>query len=280
MISETTLDNNITYIYNNVIPDSCYINYLRLFQLVYGYIGCQFSITECLYAFNGKKEDVKDYNSGGIYSEEFKIFNNIVKTYNGIVRKVFSEWAVFTSNFIYIFDGIIICKHANALQIQKELLKFIPKKKDKAEINYILTKDNYIETRLLPVNCYDTDLSINYNNDIPTNKLTKILREDRSSISILHGIPGTGKTSYLRKLIYDNRDLSFYWLDAKLLNLITTNAFISFFINNKNAIYIIEDCENLLVDRSEQNNNLLPSYLNLSDGLLGDSLNIKFICTF
>ena len=41
----------------------------------------------------------------------------------------------------------------------------------------------------------------------------------------------------------------------------------------------MEDCENVLVDRTKYNNTI-STLLNLSDGLLGDSLNNKFLCTF
>ena len=42
----------------------------------------------------------------------------------------------------------------------------------------------------------------------------------------------------------------------------------------------MEDCEYLLHSREQGGNGLISSLLNLSDGILGDSLNIKFLCTF
>ena len=46
-------------------------------------------------------------------------------------------------------------------------------------------------------------------------------------------------------------------------------------------MFILEDCEQLLEDRGEnQFNNAIATILNMADGLLSDIVNIKFICTF
>jgi hypothetical protein len=46
-----------------------------------------------------------------------------------------------------------------------------------------------------------------------------------------------------------------------------------------NSVIILEDCERLLVDR-ENGNSLIGTLLNLSDGIISDAFNLKFICTF
>ena len=50
-------------------------------------------------------------------------------------------------------------------------------------------------------------------------------------------------------------------------------------LGHKDSIIILEDCEDLLKNRGI-NNNSLSTLLNISDGLLGDGLSLKFICTF
>ena len=110
--------------------------------------------------------------------------------------------------------------------------------------------------------------------------LINVLSEDNSSILLFHGIPGSGKTSYIRSLINTCENLDFYFLDSSVLQYINNTAFIEFITSTKNSVYILEDCENLLKSRDTDFNPLLATLLNISDGLLGDSLNIKFICTF
>ena len=68
-------------------------------------------------------------------------------------------------------------------------------------------------------------------------------------------------------------------LDNSVFNYITDSSFIQLLINNQNAIIILEDCEEMLADRIAGNNKL-SALLNLSDGIIGDSFNFKFICTF
>ena len=43
---------------------------------------------------------------------------------------------------------------------------------------------------------------------------------------------------------------------------------------------VIEDAENLLASREKGNNSAIAMLLNITDGLLGESLGIQVICTF
>ena len=45
-------------------------------------------------------------------------------------------------------------------------------------------------------------------------------------------------------------------------------------------ILVIEDAENIVVDRDKDGNSPVSALLNLSDGLLADCLNIQIICSF
>lgn len=256
-------------------------NWLRIYKRVYRETGYRFFVNECLREYGAEKGSRKKWEFPDLRSKQVKIFLDIAIAYNGVVKKGFNDGAVFTDRFIYLGSGFFICKTGEARDIQEELTRFLPvAEEDIPSINYILTSNGNVISSRLPINKIEEDISGNYNDDIPTDRLIEVLKEKRSSISILHGIPGCGKTTYIRKLIADNKDLNFYWLDAKLLNLITDESFISFLINHNNAVYVIEDCETLLQDRGEYGNSPLASLLNISDGMLGDSLNIKFLCTF
>ena len=56
--------------------------------------------------------------------------------------------------------------------------------------------------------------------------------------------------------------------------------FIDLLIDNPNAVLIIEDAENIIMDRKINNNSSVSNLLNISDGLLSDCLNVQIICTF
>lgn len=57
--------------------------------------------------------------------------------------------------------------------------------------------------------------------------------------------------------------------------------FIAFMMENKDSIFILEDCEQILMTREENRfGGAIANILNMSDGLMSDIFNIKFICTF
>ena len=126
------------------------------------------------------------------------------------------------------------------------------------------------------------DIAENYNDDfnVVDEKIRNLIHSDESSIMILHGKPGTGKTSYIRDLIATNTDINFYWLDSSMFNYIDSSEFVEFIATCKNAVLVLEDSESLLASREDKANPAIQSLLSISDGMLGDSLKLKFICTF
>jgi hypothetical protein len=61
---------------------------------------------------------------------------------------------------------------------------------------------------------------------------------------------------------------------------ITNPDLISVLIDNPNSIFVIEDAENIVVDREQDGHSPVTALLNISDGLLSDCLNIQIICSF
>lgn len=206
-------------------------------------------------------------------------YKQIIKEHDCIVREVFGHTLIFFNNFI-MHDTRIICNSKDADNIAKEIRGFLPEAKTERYIKYVANNRDDYNVIPFKINNYTGDIELNYNDDLPLDRLHEIIKEEKSSITILHGTCGTGKTYILRYLINKNPDVEFYWFDAKLIQDISSVNFLNFIINNKNAVYIIEDCEYLLAKRDDTGNTLLSSVLNISDGMLGDALNIKFICTF
>ena len=57
-------------------------------------------------------------------------------------------------------------------------------------------------------------------------------------------------------------------------------SFTELLLNNRNSILVIEDAEELILSREDKSNSKLSFLLNLTDGLLADSLGIQIIATF
>ena len=90
--------------------------------------------------------------------------------------------------------------------------------------------------------------------------------DSSSSILFLSGVPGTGKTSYLRHEIA-KRGLSVCaTYDEKVMN--NDRMFISFITSVDQTLLIVEEADNVLLDRQRGQNDMISRFLNFSDGLV------------
>lgn len=124
------------------------------------------------------------------------------------------------------------------------------------------------------------DIKDNYNKDLPYDRIISILsKNDESGLLILNGLAGTGKTTILRSLIYELKNLNFVYIDINDFYKLCDNK--QYLGKLKNSVLIIEDCEALIKDRNtSQFSQNISDLLQITDGLIGDDLNIKIICTF
>lgn len=103
---------------------------------------------------------------------------------------------------------------------------------------------------------------------------------DKNGLIILHGLPGTGKTSYLRWLS-GHASRPFVYIPTDIVGQLSSTAFTSFLMSNTGNTFIVEDAESVLIARdSGESNNHVAGILNMTDGIQGDIYNSQFICTF
>lgn len=109
-----------------------------------------------------------------------------------------------------------------------------------------------------------------------------IENEEKSGLIMLHGLKGTGKSTYIKHLVTSNKDKKFVYVPANMINLLGEPSFGSFLTTLNNHIIVLEDCENVIRDRQSLTgmSSAVSMLLNMTDGILSDDLNIKFICTF
>jgi len=132
----------------------------------------------------------------------------------------------------------------------------------------------------------DVDIDLNYNDNFKAidQTIRDSIDKEHKGIVILHGEPGTGKTSYIKWLIQSAKKRVIF-LPQNLVNELTSPGFISFVMNYcKNSILVIEDAESVLVSRGvissvTETNSAISNILNISDGLLSDIFNIQIIAT-
>jgi SpoVK/Ycf46/Vps4 family AAA+-type ATPase len=100
-----------------------------------------------------------------------------------------------------------------------------------------------------------------------------------NGIILFNGDYGTGKTNLIRHII-SSVDKRVIFLPPDMASVISNPNFVKFFLDYPDSVLIIEDAENVLKTREAGGNNAVSNILNLSDGILGDILNLQVICTF
>lgn len=150
------------------------------------------------------------------------------------------------------------------------------------EINLIVQSGNSLGLRAMEIKRTKLDLDLFYEDDFKEvdELIQKRLRQKNDKgIVLLHGLPGTGKTTYLRYLVGKIKKRVLFLSPSVAGNLMNPD-FIELLINNPNTVLIIEDAENIIMDRRHNSSSSVSNLLNISDGLLADFLNVQLICTF
>lgn len=162
------------------------------------------------------------------------------------------------------------------------LKKFIIMAKRTAEISLVVRGLNGLQATAMKLKKPRLVLEKSYNDDLLPihNKVLKSLRkENKSGLILLHGAPGTGKSTYIRYLIH-HLNKSVIFIPPSLALEMDSPGFMEFLIEHKNSVFVIEDAEQLLIARGGNRSSSISMLLNLTDGLLGECLGIQVIATF
>ena len=150
------------------------------------------------------------------------------------------------------------------------------------EINLVTRNRNGLQLKGMEIKKTKLDIGLYYEDDFK--EVDEVIRgrlgkKNDKGIVLLHGLPGTGKTTYLRYLVGQIKKKVLFLSPSAVTNIMDPE-FIEMLVYNPNCVLVIEDAENIIMDRKISNNASVSNLLNISDGLLADFLNVQIICTF
>ena len=169
-------------------------------------------------------------------------------------------------------------------ELVQNVLKWLPQqeKQSKTASIDLVAFDNHYYTINSKIKRTIVDFGTHYNDDIQTmhKDLLTFLNERESGLAVIHGAAGTGKSFFIKHLL-SSMDKQFILVTNAIAAHMAEPEFIAFMMENKDSIFILEDCEQILMAREENRfGGAISNILNMSDGLMSDIFNIKFICTF
>lgn len=242
--------------------------------------------------FKSDTGDIKYYDDNGdealdshsVYHQHVCLYHIAGGEYIGIeilgTVKMLSITIIGTSNDL-------IEKIGNFLkETRKKYKTFVEERKDKTFYT-ISSGQHGFDLEDLNIKCeHSTEIIVdNYNDDFVAvnNVIADAIKEDKRGLILLHGIPGSGKTSYIKHLITSDSTRKIIYIPTHLAGAIASPQFISFVKQQiAGSVLVIEDAEQVLISRESDSSykEAVSNILNMTDGILADALNLLIICTF
>lgn len=107
-------------------------------------------------------------------------------------------------------------------------------------------------------------------------------KEPRGRLLILRGVPGTGKTFLLRAVIGKKPNTNYIFIQPEIISKFNSIQLIDALMNHfdkKTVVLLIEDADSCIGDRRHNDEDTVSKILNMTDGFLGELLDIHVVAT-
>lgn len=131
----------------------------------------------------------------------------------------------------------------------------------------------------------DDFIETHFNDDFKSvsSEIMSLVSNNGKGIVLLHGIPGTGKTNYIKYIANKEKARKLVYLPTYMISSLTDPSFLEFLTSKlAGSVIVFEDAESAITSRESNasDSNAVSTILNITDGLLGETLNCLIICSF
>jgi hypothetical protein len=153
----------------------------------------------------------------------------------------------------------------------------------KSQVYMVVQRHGSLDLQDFNITIPEMNIEMNYGKDWAEKheELIEVLNyKKKKGIALLHGLPGTGKSMYIRRLISIlSETKTVIYLPNQLIPCITDPGFIPLMAEYSGSILVIEDADEAIKSR-KNGGATVDKLLNLADGILSDFLEMQIICTF
>ena len=180
--------------------------------------------------------------------------------------------------------GVYYINNEDFYELIEAAKKDVVSEKNNSKISLLYSTRSGLDTTKQDIKPVEIDIDLNYGEKfrpVHDKIVSKLNSDNEKGLVLLHGVPGTGKTNYIRYLT-SLIDKEIIFLPPFLAENIASPEFITFLLDHTNSILIIEDAEKIVLDRDSEisNRQSVANLLNMTDGILSDCLSIQIIATF
>jgi len=193
------------------------------------------------------------------------------------------DWDSSGESESYVYKCKILFQTPEILERVRSVVEIEPEKRRHSNVYLLCSMDGMLTLQRFDIKLpqESIDLGLNYG-AVAAEKFSKVtdcLSKNKSGLVLFSGDPGTGKSTFIKYLTTKTTRKVIY-LSSAAIEQITNPDFLSFIMGHRNSILLLEDAEKVLRSRETQDNDAISNILNITDGILGDCLNIMVVATF